>query len=516
MKLLSISLARHDGNVSYFDGEKVRYIKLERLKQIKRFSAMDRYSWKYEIKNMLGIDVENMDEIVFDFHIENFYKVGEEPQEILEVKKGIKPACKIPLDNNPFQNYLGNQKLYYIGHHFAHSLSSWMLCQNPDVSINIDGEGDKRTWSVYRGETLVDYGKMEDGTIGGCMGETAARLGIQGPFNDLAGKLMSFVSYGQIDKNFLLFLKQFNYRQIEDIFNIEHWYNYVGDRLVADHILINWASTVHYYMGDVLIDMFSKYARPEEKIVYAGGVAQNIVWNTRLREHFPNLVIPPHSSDEGLSLGGLEWLRRKNNLPEFNLDLFPYVQDDQAPLEKPNIKTIRKVASILAQGYVVAWYQGNGEAGPRALGNRSILMDSRLKGGKDKINFIKRRENFRPFGATVLEEYLTSISDAKWNDPFMLYTCKLTDQSLESIRHIDGTCRLQTIDKSSPSSFRVLLEEFYQQTGCPCLLNTSLNLSGKPIAGYTEIALTVLQETAVDCAVIGNTIYAKKHIGNVA
>ena len=95
----------------------------------------------------------------------------------------------------------------------------------------------------------------------------------------------------------------------------------------------------------------------------------------------------------------------------------------------------------------------------------------------------------------------------------MLYTTVLTDDSLHSIKHVDGTCRLQTVTSESPSTLRKLLERFYEMTGCPCLLNTSLNIAGKPIAGYPEVALQMLNDsTAIDYAVIGDKIYKRNNL----
>lgn len=520
MKLLAISLPRHDASIAYFDGSELHYVKLERLRESKRFAwwdyktdRMDLYAWKYDIEQIFNIDIEDVDEIIFDFHMETLY--DDYPEEMSKVLSGELNYCKLPVNQNVFDNFLNHKNTYYISHHYAHALSTWMLHPNPDVCITIDGEGDERTWSVYRDHKLIDYGKIQDGSIGGEMARMATMVGVEGEFNDLAGKLMSLISYGTVDKKYLDFLKKFSYKNIEFIFSYDNWVRYIGDELLAHLKKLDWATTVHHYMGEVLVKMFQEYANQNEVISYAGGVAQNIVWNTRLKQEFPNLVIPPHSGDEGLSLGAIELLRRKNNLPNFKLDKFPYIQKDVAPEITANDEVIDYIAKYLAQGKTVLWYQENGEVGPRALGNRSILMDPRISYGKEKINRVKNRENYRPFGASVLKEHVSSISTAQWDDEFMLYTTMLTDDDLHSIKHIDGTCRLQTVDANSPSTLRKLLEKFYELTGCPCLLNTSLNIAGKPIAGYPETALTIFKENGyVDVAVIGNKVHIKEKIND--
>jgi carbamoyltransferase len=166
------------------------------------------------------------------------------------------------------------------------------------------------------------------------------------------------------------------------------------------------------------------------------------------------------------------------------------------------------VAEQLSKGKIVAWYQGNGEIGPRALGNRSLLMDPRIINGKDVINKIKKRENYRPFGASVLEEYQDKFFDIKWHDDYMLYVSNVIVDQFPPITHIDGTCRIQTV-KENNYYFRKLLLSFYDITGCPILLNTSFNMAGKPICSTIEEALNIFRNTDIDLLVIGNDVYEK-------
>jgi len=154
----------------------------------------------------------------------------------------------------------------------------------------------------------------------------------------------------------------------------------------------------------------------------------------------------------------------------------------------------------------VAWYQGNGEIGPRALGNRSILMDPRIPNGKDIMNKVKNREYYRPFGASILSEYAKEYFDLDFENPYMLYVGVTQKENLESITHVDGTCRVQTV---KTGHFRKLLEYFYELTGCPVLMNTSLNVSGKPISGHISDAMHEFNSKNIDVLVVGNEIYRK-------
>jgi carbamoyltransferase len=512
MKLLSISLSAHDTSMSYFDGSEVKYIKLERTKHVKRYPMKDRWGWMYEIKKQWGVDVDDIDEIVVEHQAKLYYDLDNLPPKIQDVLTGKTHSVKYEDSFNIFKNYTNHKNMWYIGHHYSHSLSTWMMTdKKPNLNIVIDGEGDNRTWSIFRDDVLIDYGRKEHGSIGGQYMRAARLLNIEShSASDNSGKLMGLQSFGEVDKSYLHYLRRYNITQINQIFDFEKWINFSVDPLVAKLIPLNWIATVHVRIGEIILELFQKYAREGDLISYSGGVAQNVVWNTELKKHYPDLIIPPHAADDGLTLGGLEFLRIKNNLPPFKLNNFPYSQDDVAPIGQPNNLTIKYAAMMLAQGKTVGWYQGNGEIGPRALGNRSILMDPCRPGAKFKVNDIKRREKYRPFGASVLKEHTHKYFDMTFDDDYMLYSTHLYDpKTYESIAHIDGSCRVQTVADKNPI-FRKLLEEFYEMTGCAVLMNTSLNLAGKPLAGYPEIAKDFFELTSLDVMIIGNDIYNKE------
>jgi len=516
MKLLAVSLPRHDGSISYFDGETLRYLKLERTKQSKRFHFANKWEWIREIKNLWNVNIADIDEIVIDFQIDdkeffknnpqNVYGWNKIPPEIQNVVDGTVNFTKLHSKINPFSSYLPKDNVWFIGHHYAHSLSTWMLSdKEPNVSIVIDGIGDFRVWSVFKNDVLVAKGNPQGGSFGGEMMKSGDWLGIKAHNgNDISGKVMGLQSYGNLDQTYFNFLRQFSYKQVRDIFSIEHWYHYKTDELLANCTPLDWIRTVHERAGQALVELFSDFANEEDLISYSGGVAQNVSWNTEIRKKFKNLLIPPHSGDEGLSLGGIEFLRRKNNLPKFKFDNFPYVQSDYAPMTVPSEAVIDKAATLLYQGKIIGWYQGHGEVGPRALGNRSILMDPRIPNGRSLINKIKNRENYRPFGASVLKEHAEKYFDLGHEDEYMLYTANLKVSGFDAITHIDNTCRVQTVDKHSNLFFRKLLEKFYEITDCPVLLNTSLNLAGLPLAGYPEIAVDLFNNTSLDAVFVGN------------
>jgi carbamoyltransferase len=501
-KLLSLRLCSHDSNISYYDGINFYYYKSERNFQIKHHAFNNLWQWRDVIKNVWNIDYKDIDEIAIIF----------EPETHNLPKSDIFPAIEYDL-------FPAHCKVWKIDHHFAHALSGWMLYDHePSISIVIDGCGDSYSdihWSVFKNSQLLNRGDFKKSdSIGRLMVDLGDFLGIKrsdlAPPSDgldTAGKVMSLQSYGKVDLNFLKILDRFNFYTIDHIFHLPYWINYKEDERLAQHTSLDWASTVHHKVGLSIVDFFDEYCGKNDQIFYSGGVAQNIVWNTQIKNNFKNLIIAPHCGDEGLSLGGIEWLRKKNNLPKIKVEKFPYLQSDLS-CEFPTTNTIKKAAKILSEGKILAWYQENGEIGPRALGNRSILMDPRIIDGKNKINKIKKRENYRPFGCSVLEQYKENYFDMKFTDPYMHYTAVVTDKHLTSITHVDNTSRVQTVTEKN-GIFFLLLTEFYEITNCAVLLNTSLNVNGKPIVGHPSDILDFFKSSNIDCLIIGNEIYEK-------
>ena len=465
----------HDSNISYYDGSVVRYAKTERI-----FSEKHHRLWHEECdaitKRLWGITRSDVDDCVY-------------------VSSGRKTITDDPgyLAFAKHLYYTDSDGTKFIDHHCAHA-ESVALLNEVDASIVIDGRGSLKSWSIYRKDKLVDCGFVDEaGSIGEGLISIRRHFNISGHGLDVSGKLMGLQSYGKKDLSLMKELLQYNMNNIDPVFS------YASDQnLDALH-------TIHERCGEAILELFSKHFTPHEKIGYSGGVAQNVIWNSKLKQAYRNLVIMPYSSDDGLSLGGIEFLRKQYNLSKLTLSGFPYSQSDEAP--KAVCEDLDRVARALAKGKIVAWYQGNGEIGPRALGHRSILMDPRIADGRDKINRIKKREFFRPFGASILQEYAKEYFDVDYDNPHMLYVGKTQKDNLKSITHVDGTCRFQTV---SHGIFYDLLERFHKLTNCPVLLNTSLNVSGKPISAYTmEAKREFIENDKIDMLVVGDEIYER-------
>ena len=228
-----------------------------------------------------------------------------------------------------------------------------------------------------------------------------------------------------------------------------------------------------------ILKISKKYAY-NNNLVLQGGCALNCVANNIALEYYDNVWIMPNPGDAGASLGAV--LAHTHQHVEFT----PYLGW--------NIKGKYPVWETLVEllkGNMVGVANGKAEFGPRALGNRSLFADPRGADIKDKVNKIKRRQEFRPFAPVIMEEHAGKYFDMPVTEaPFMQYTVKCKEpKKYPAIVHVDDTSRVQTVNRKQHPGLYNLLDEFYFETGCPMLLNTSLNIKGKPIVNTNADAL---------------------------
>jgi len=304
------------------------------------------------------------------------------------------------------------------------------------------------------------------------------------------------------------------------------------------------AKQIHFDIGasaqkvleEILLKMVEYlYKKTQSKnLCLGGGVALNGVANYRILKEssFENVHIPPSPGDAGSAVGAAQYLyysyhNQKRKLDDStkriieNVYVGPSFSYDEIKqfLDNQNIKyeilddkeLIKKCAKLIADGYVVGWYQGKMEWGPRALGNRSILADPRRKEMKDILNEkIKHRESFRPFAPSILEENLSEYFDMDIPSPYMLLVSPVKKpDKIPAVTHVDGTGRLQTVSKNSNPLYHKLITEFYNLTGVPVVINTSMNVKGEPIVNTPEQAYNMLIKTDMDCIFLKNFMVKK-------
>jgi carbamoyltransferase len=253
-------------------------------------------------------------------------------------------------------------------------------------------------------------------------------------------------------------------------------------------------------------------------LTMAGGTALNCVANSVIARHGPydHMWVQPAAGDAGTSLGAALHLSATAGRPqamrtaalgrEWTDDqLAQRIQQAALPFETPpDLAAV--VGQALADDQIVAWYQGRSEYGPRALGHRSLLAHPGRRENLERLNDIKGREQFRPVAPLVLAERAADIFDGPLPSPYMLFVHDVASRwrdRIPAVVHVDGTARIQTVDRADEPLLAGLLEEFERRTGLPVLVNTSLNTAGRPMVDSPADALELFGSTPVDLLVLG-------------
>ena len=385
------------------------------------------------------------------------------------------------------KEWIGNKPIHYVQHHQSHAAAGYYTSPYEESAIVvIDAIGEFETctiWYAWGSHFEKRYSLKYPNSLGLWYSAMTQRLDLKPQEDEYI--LMGMAGWGTVDEE----LKQ-NIRN--DFFNNSDkpidlkdnlhrgclWWNpeyYQDDG--SDEWKFNIAANVQAICEEEIVKVFelTKQLVPEtDNCVYMGGVALNCVANSIIaRDHYPNLWILPNPGDAGSSLGSAAYL-------------FGEHINWTSPFTGYDIKgkyPTTKVLNELLKGNIVGVASGRAEFGPRALGNRSLLADPRGNDIKDKVNVIKRRQKFRPFAPSVLEEHAHEIFDMPVRkSQFMQFTapCKFP-KKYPAICHVDNTSRVQTVSKEDNPGYYRLIKRFHEKTGCPMVLNTSLNIKGKPI-----------------------------------
>lgn len=260
-----------------------------------------------------------------------------------------------------------------------------------------------------------------------------------------------------------------------------------------------------------------------KNVCISGGYGLNCVANYYYKKRFPeiNLYCEPASHDGGTAIGLAKWgwYRTQQHVPSDSVKKYPQTTLYHGPIYSPeqydyeisqylnDIEvtkdvTPKQVAEIIADRNIVALYQGGSEAGPRALGNRSILYDPTDPNGKDFVNTVKGREWFRPFAGSILKEHAHEYFDMAGleESPFMMYAVDVLPEKCDkiaAITHVDNTCRIQTVTEEQNKHYYNLIKEFGNITGVPILFNTSYNLAGEPLVETMGDALSTIFKSKI-------------------
>jgi carbamoyltransferase len=370
-------------------------------------------------------------------------------------------------------------KIHTHNHHLSHAAAGFQTSPYNDATVVvIDAIGEFDTVSIWNA-TYVEgkahykklWGKKYPDSIGLFYSAMTQRVGLR-PLDE-EYILMGMSAYGKPNhiKEMLTL--------IHDTVNIDFKQNLhvgVSDDFISDANEMDIASSTQH-IAEWLIKMVMSKARSlggSKNLVYGGGVALNCLANRLLGEYYDNIWIMPNPGDAGSSLGAacLGYGKRVNWTNAF----LGYNISGPYPTNR--------ILDNLITNKIVGVANGRAEFGPRALGNRSLLADPRGTEIKDKVNEIKRRQKFRPFSPVILEERADMYFDMPRgfnNSRYMQVIARCRHPHIfPAIVHHDGTSRVQTVPQDG-SGIRELLEKWYILTGCPMLLNTSLNIRGEPM-----------------------------------
>lgn len=428
------------------------------------------------------------------------------------------------------------EKWHYVEHHIAHAASAFHASPFTNAAVlTLDGRGELATtsYNIGKGNELIRIGQVNmPHSLGLLYERVTTHLGFLHSSDEY--KVMALASYGEpvfadefrsiikICRNGQYIIEQANLtdlvgppRQKEEPLNAHHFNVAHSLQVVLEETVLQLSGWLHRQTG-------------EPNLCMAGGVALNCVMNAKVRDcsPFKNVWIQPAAGDAGTALGAALWVDarvRKTSERNFVMDhaywgpsysdesIEQFLKWTKNPYKKLH-NVAEETASILAENKIIGWFQGRMEFGPRALGSRSILASPIHADMQARLNEVKDREDFRPVAPAVLEEDAPEWFIGAGRSPFMLFVNEVQPDKADKIpavRHVDGTARIQTVNRQQHPLFYDLLKCFREKTGVPVLVNTSFNTLGKPIVCTPRDAVECFRSSPFDALVIGSYLLEK-------
>jgi len=564
MKILGISAFYHDSAAAIIiNGRIAVAIEEERFSRIKHDNQFPKEAIQFCLRS-LGLTIDDIDAVSyyekpllkFERLLETF--VSTYPHALKPFLQAIQDWLgeKIKVEDH-IRNATGWKKhIYYIPHHRSHAAAAYYSSPFTHAAIlTIDGVGEYQTTALWHGENenLKELCSLSfPHSLGLLYSTFTAFLGFK--VNEDEFKVMGLAAYGkptyieQIQKiitikedgSFNLDLSHFSFREDFRMWSSKFETKFGKPRKSDEPVLKRHrdiAASIQTITEQILFAMLNHLATStkEKNLCIGGGVALNALANGKMYENTPfkKIHILGTAGDSGAAIGSALYTHamltpKKPHIPccqslylgtgysddiiEETLKLYPvsYKKFDDEQ------KLLTTVATYLAKRKIIGWFQGRCEVGPRALGNRSILGVPNPRSMKDRMNVVKRREQFRPFAGSILQEHVHeyfSVPEKNHASPFMNFCFQVKEnkrKDLAAIVHNDNTCRIQTVSKENGIYYR-FIKKFYDLTGIACVLNTSFNLKGEPIVEHPRQAIEDFLKTEMDYLVINN-FFIKKTI----
>ncbi|MER9076127.1 carbamoyltransferase [Mesorhizobium sp. M0904] len=540
----------HDGAaVLVRDGRVIAAVEEERLNRMKHSNKLPIRSIQYCL-SAAGVQLNDIDRVAL-------YASEPYANAMLEGMSASHPdILSIPLDaktlvqdllTREFGTKLDSSRISFVSHHQAHAVSAFAMSGfEQSLILAIDGSGDflSGLLAVGSGTEITQLEAFpENNSLGLFYLETIRYLGY-GLFDEY--KVMGLAPYGDpapyrelFEQFYELSANGGGYRVHLDrigpalLRNIE--VRRKGMPFTQQHRDVS--ASLQEALERIVFHILRHHreATGMKRLCLAGGVAHNCTMNGKLLYSglFEDIFVQPASHDAGCALGAALIVSNEMGRPapcERLQGVYwgPDLGSERAVQQELNawaghleVERSDDVASSaadwIANGAVIGWVQGRSEFGPRALGNRSILADPRPAANKDRINaMVKKREGYRPFAPSVLEEDASEffdLPDGRHEFPFMNFVVRVRDSKralLGAITHVDGTARLQTVSRNANPAYWEVINAFKKRTGTPILLNTSFNNNAEPIVDSVADAIATFLTTELDGLVVGPFLVKKR------
>ena len=424
-------------------------------------------------------------------------------------------------------------QVFFFDHRLSHAASAFHTSGfRQALVLSLDAYGDGRSGALFhgRGHCLEEFSSFPLGaSMGEFYGAITALLGYR--FGSDEGTTMALAAFGKpILKR--EFQKRVRIKGVALGGNLTRWGRFTARRLssFAYHRPEDLAASAQALLEETAAQLVLNAIDQtgSSALCISGGVALNVKLNQRLMAlpGIKEVHVFPGAGDEGTAVGAAFLLAgetgrlRPRRMRSAALGTMYTRSDVEAALSGGRYSIweydAEEVARAIAGGRLVGWFDGRMEFGPRALGRRSLLADPRSLEGPEKIRRdIKRRPAFQPFCPSLTRRYAQYLltNGKQVDSPFMTMafdTYGEEAKQVPSVVHVDGSCRPQIVALAENPRYFELLRRFGAITGKECLLNTSLNRSGEPIARSPSQALTLLAETGIDLLVLGDLMVSKR------
>lgn len=534
MRVLGINAVFHDpASALVVDGEIVAATEEERFSRRKHGKAPVPFStWEIPEQSAAwclreaGLAPEELDAVAYSYDP----ALAPAPTEDITANEweGLRTvyAWRSPLFLASALPGLDPECVRFVPHHVAHAASAYLAAPYESSSVMVlDGRGERSSYLAGRCvegalEVLATQGLPH--SLGLLYEEATEHLGFRRSSDEY--KVMALASYGKPallselrslvrsdgDGGFCVepieWAALAKRRKSTDEWGAEHANLACSVQVRLQEVLLELAEWLHDHTGD-------------RALVMAGGVALNCVANSVLFERGPfrDIWVQPAAGDSGTALGAALYVAhmlgdRVRPMTTVALgrhwsddELEAWLQTADVGYEKPK-DVADAVAEVIASNGVVAWFQGRSEYGPRALGHRSLLASPTIASNLERLNNVKGREQFRPVAPMVLAERAAEIFEGPLPSPYMLFTHRVRSEWLDTIPavvHVDGSARIQTVDRREEPLVARMLECFERRTGVPVVVNTSLNTQGRPMVDDPRDALECFGSAPVDALALG-------------